>query len=72
LKTFRTRRPLVVKAKQCLHDTILFTNVGQRKVLPGDWIVEDENHECHIVDNAFFQSAFTPASSGPEKARNQG
>jgi hypothetical protein len=69
LKTFRTRRPLLVKARQCSHATILFTDVGERKVLPGDWIIEGENHECYVVDNAFFQRTFAPVSW---KAANEG
>ena len=65
LKTFRTRRPLLVKAKQCQHTTVLFTDVGERKVLPGDWIIEGENHECYVVDNAFFQRTFAPVCTEP-------
>ena len=58
MKTFRTRRPLLVNATQCLHPTLILTDSGQRKAYPGDWIIEGENHERYIVDNTFFQRTF--------------
>lgn len=60
MNTFRTRRPLLVNAAQCLHPTSILTDSGQRKALPGDWIIEGENHERYIVDNTFFQRTFAP------------
>jgi hypothetical protein len=51
-----------VKATQCFHPTTLFTCAGERKALPGDWIIEGENSERYIVDNAFFQRTFAPIS----------
>jgi hypothetical protein len=65
LRTFRTRRPLLVKARQCSYTTVLFTGVGERKVLPGDWIIEGENHERYVVDNTFFQRTFAPVCGEP-------
>ena len=73
MKTFRTRRPILVKARQCNHTTILFTCVGERKVFPGDWIIEGENHECYVVDNTFFQRTFAPVCGEPaNEGRNYG
>jgi hypothetical protein len=60
MNTFRTRRPLLVNATQCLHPTLILTDSGQRKAYPGDWIIEGENHERYIVDNTFFQRTFAP------------
>ena len=60
MNTFRTRRPLLVNATQCLRPAIILTDSGQRKAYPGDWIIEGENHERYIVDNAFFQRTFAP------------
>lgn len=65
MRTFRTRRPLLVKAEQCRHTTTIFTDTGERKVLPGDWIIQGENRECYVVDNTFFQRTFAPIPWGP-------
>jgi len=73
LKTFRTRRPLLVKATQCCHPTTLFTCTGERKALSGDWIIEGENSERYIVDNTFFQRTFAPVSGAIlNEGRNYG
>ena len=73
MKTFRTRRPLLVKAEQCRHSTVIFTDAGERKVLPGDWIIQGENHECYVVDNTFFQRTFAPIPWEPaNEGRNYG
>ena len=47
---------------------LIQTDTGQRKALPGDWIVEWENKERYIVDNSFFQRTFAsvPWGSQPE------
>jgi hypothetical protein len=65
MNTFRTRRPLLVNATQCLHPTLILTDSGQRKAFPGDWIIEGENRERYIVDNSFFQRTFAPISWEP-------
>ena len=73
MNTFRTRRPLLVNAKQCKNPTFIFTDAGERKVLPGDWIIEGENHERYIVDNTFFQRTFAPIPWEPSnEGRNYG
>ncbi len=59
MNTFRTRRPLLVNATQCIHPTTILTDSGQRKAYPGDWIIEEENQR-YIVDNTFFQRTFAP------------
>lgn len=69
MRTFRTRRPLLVKAEQCRHTTFIFTDAGERKVLPGDWIIQGENRECYVVDNTFFQRTFAPI---PWEPANEG
>jgi hypothetical protein len=66
MNTFRTRKPLVVKATQCTQSTTIFTDCGQRKVLPGDWIIEGENHRRYIVDNDFFKWTFAPFPMSPQ------
>jgi hypothetical protein len=65
MNTFRTRRPLLVNATQCLHPTLILTDYGQRKAYPGDWIIEGENHERYIVDNTFFQRTFARSAGSP-------
>ena len=71
MNTFRTRRPLLVNATQCLHPTLILTDSGQRKAYPGDWIIEGEDHERYIVDNAFFQRTFTPLQAHPGQLENE-
>jgi hypothetical protein len=73
MNTFRTRRPLLVNATQCLHPTLILTDSGQRKAYPGDWIIEGENHERYIVDNTFFQRTFAPIPWEPsDEGRHYG
>jgi hypothetical protein len=74
LKPFRTRRPLLVHASQCTNPTFIFTDSGEREVSPGDWIIQGENHECYVVDNAFFQRTFIaiPLDPPPDEGRTYG
>lgn len=73
MNTFRTRRPLLIKASQCTHDALILTDLGKRQVHTGDWIIEGENHEQYIVDNAFFQRTFVSTPWEPiEKGRQYG
>jgi hypothetical protein len=73
MNTFRTRRPLLVNASQCTHDTSILTDLGKRQVHTGDWVIEGENHEQYIVDNAFFQRTFVSTPWEPiEKGRQYG
>jgi hypothetical protein len=73
MNTFRTRRPLLIKASQCTHDSLILTDLGKRQVHTGDWIIEGENHEQYIVDNAFFQRTFVSTPWEPtEKGRQYG
>jgi hypothetical protein len=60
VNTFRTCRPLLVNATQCTQATTILTSTGHRNAHPGDWIIEGENHERYIVDNAFFLRTFAP------------
>jgi hypothetical protein len=69
MNTFRTRSSFTVNATQCIHATIIFTDCGQRKALPGDWIIEGRNREHYVVDNTFFQMVFAP-STQTLKAKN--
>lgn len=66
MNTFRTRKPLVVKATQCRKSTVIFTNCGERKALPGDWIIEGANHQRYIIDNSFFKWTFAPFPMNPQ------
>jgi len=82
MNTFRTRRPLLVKASQCTQDDSIVTDLGKRPVHTGDWIIEGENHEQYVVDDTFFQhgrpggmeegnSVVTPAATlQPSAERN--
>ena len=73
MRTFRTRRPLLVQARQCERSTFLYTDAGRRTALPGDWIIQGENSELYIVDNAFFQRTFAPVSGAiSDEGRNYG
>jgi hypothetical protein len=58
MDTYRTQRPLLVKATQCTQSGLAVTDLGTRHVRPGDWIIEGENHEKYVVDDAFFQRTF--------------
>ena len=71
--TFRTCRPLLVSATQCKKVSSIATDFGVRNVRPGDWIIEGENHERYVVDDAFFQRTFAPIPWEPaEEGRNYG
>jgi hypothetical protein len=73
MNTFRTRRPLLVKASQCTQAASIITDLGERKVRPGDWVIEGENHEHYVVDDAFFQRTFTPIPWEPvEEGKDYG
>lgn len=73
MNTFRTRRPLLVKASQCTQTASIVTDLGERQVRPGDWIIEGENHEHYVVDDAFFQRTFTPIPWEPvEEGKDYG
>jgi hypothetical protein len=65
MNTFRTRRPLLIKASQCTHDAWIVTDLGKCQVRIGDWIVEGENHERYVVDDAFFQRTFVSIPCEP-------
>lgn len=71
MKTFRTRRPLLVNATQCTRTATIFTDSGRRNAYPGDWIIEGENHERYIVDNTFFQRTFAPVPWEPSNEGRQ-
>ncbi len=58
MNTFRTRRPLLVNATQCLQPTLI-SPTPARKAYPGDWIIEGENHDA--------TSSTTPSSSAPSR-----
>jgi hypothetical protein len=73
MNTFRTRRPLLVKATQCTQPASIITDLGERHVRRGDWIIEGENREHHVVDDAFFQRTFAPIPREPvEDGRGYG
>ena len=69
MSTFRTLRPLIVDATQCEHPETIATQTGFRSVSKGDWIVNGENGETYVVDNAFFQRTFTPLQTSPRKPK---
>jgi hypothetical protein len=71
MNTFRTRRPLLVKASQCTHDASIDTDLGKRSVRTGDWIIEGENHEQYVVDDAFFQRTFVSIPWEPTEQEKQ-
>jgi len=71
VNTFRTCRPLLVNATQCTRITTILTDAGSRKAYPGDWIIEGENQEHYIVDNAFFQRTFAPIAWEPSNEGRQ-
>jgi hypothetical protein len=60
MQTFRTRRPLLVEATRCDEAMTIHTDAGERRVKPGDWVIHGEDHECYVVDDAFFQRTFAP------------
>ena len=65
MNRFRTRRLLLVNATQCTRAFSIETCLGKRDVRPGDWIIEGENREQYVVDDAFFQRTFAPISLEP-------
>jgi hypothetical protein len=69
MNTFRTRRPLLVKATQCTQSASIITDLGVCHVRPGDWSIEGDNCEHYVVDDAFFQRTFVPISWEPVKER---
>ena len=69
MNSFRTRRPLLVNATQCLHHTLILTDAGKRQAYPGDWIIEGENRERYIVDNTFFPTHLCANRGGDSQRR---
>jgi hypothetical protein len=61
------------KATQCTQPASIMTDLGERHVRPGDWIIEGENCEHYVVDDAFFQRTFAPIPWEPvEEGRDYG
>lgn len=58
--TYRTSRPLLVEATRCTAPMTVVTDLGERVVQAGDWIISGEDNERYIVDDAFFQRTFRP------------
>jgi hypothetical protein len=56
--TYRTSRPLLVEATRCTAPMTIVTDLGERVVHAGDWIISGEDNERYIVDDAFFQRTF--------------
>jgi hypothetical protein len=49
------------------------TDSGERHVRAGDWIIEGENREHYVVDDAFFQPTFVPTPwESVEEGRHYG
>ena len=71
MSTFRTLRPLLVDATRCEHPETNATDTGFRSVSKGDWIVNGENGETYVVDNAFFQRTFTPLQTYSRKPETE-
>jgi hypothetical protein len=71
MSTFRTLRPLLVDATQCEHAKTITTTFGFCNVSKGDWIVNGENREVYVVDNAFFQRTFAPIQTRPGELENE-
>ena len=72
MSAFRTCRPLLVNAEQCDHARTITTDTGFRHVAKGEWIINGEDGECYVVDDAFFQRTFTPLQSYPLETTNEG
>jgi hypothetical protein len=73
MNTFRTCRPLLVTATQCMQVSSIITDVKEHEVHPGDWIVEGEDHELYVVDHVFFQRTFAPIPWTPiDEGRDYG
>lgn len=60
MATYRTSRPLLVEATRCTAPMTVVTDLGERVVQAGDWIISGEDNERYIVDDAFFQRTFRP------------
>jgi hypothetical protein len=65
MSAFRTIRPLLIEATQCDHAKTIATDTGFCNVSKGDWIVNGENGETYILDDAFFQRTFTSIQTYP-------
>jgi hypothetical protein len=73
MNTFRTCRPLLVTAKQCDTARKIVSDLGERQVRPGDWIIHGEDNELYVVDDAFFQRTFAPVEwERSNEGRNYG
>jgi hypothetical protein len=40
----------------------IVSDVGERQVRPGDWVIHGEDNELYVVDDAFFQRTFAPVT----------
>jgi hypothetical protein len=77
MAAFRTRRPLLVDARQCTQAETIATDMGFANVKRGDWIIRGEDGECYVVDDEFFQRTFIslqtyPWEQGEVEARSYG
>lgn len=71
MSNFRTLRPLLVDATQCEHPETIATRTGFRSVSKGDWVVNGENGETYVVDNAFFHRTFTPLQTSSRNSKTE-
>jgi hypothetical protein len=55
---FRTSRAMTVAARQFTEAATIATDLGFVNVKRGEWVVNGENGECYVVDDAFFQRTF--------------
>lgn len=72
MSAFRTSRPLLVNAEQCDHAGTITTDSGFPHVQKGEWIINGEDGECYVLDDAFFQRTFVPIQSYPWETTGEG
>lgn len=72
MSAFRTRRPLLVDATQCTETKTIATDLGFCNAKRGDWIIEGEDGERYIVDDAFFQRTFVSLQTYPWENNEEG
>lgn len=72
MSAFRTRRPLLVDARQSQTAETVVTDTGFQNVRRGDWIITGEDGERYVVDDAFFQRTFAPIESYPGELMSEG
>src|SRR5260370_554812 len=70
MNSFRTPRPLLVNATQCLHHTLILTDAGQPRPYPADPIIEAANPDPYNSSSSAKTSSIRTRQAQPRDAHS--